>query len=535
MFLVAALAVLSYASMRKESITSDEFAHLPAGFSYLETRDFSLYSHNPPLARVLAALPLYFSDVEFDETAYRSSADHWEFGRSFMYQNADRYHEIFLSARLVIIAIAAIGGMALFFFANRLYGQYPALLALLLYAFNPDVIAHSHLVTTDAAATTFMLMAICGFYAWAESGALPRAVIAGVLLGLAEITKFSAIALYPAVIVFFVYLRAKGREKRPGFKGLAIVFAVSIVVINAGYLFGGVFTPIGSFGFESEFMRAVKSALPAWTPLPLPYDYIAGFDMQKAEADGGYWQFLMGETSAEGWRHYYPLAFALKEPLSLLALIALALALRGAGMLPKSRGAVLLLITMAVYLAAFALGTNINIGLRYMLPLFPLIFVLVSATAAVNRGRAFVPPFVACLAALYVAASGVSYPRYLSFFNYAASTPDGREHLADSNLDWGQDLVRLREYMDERGVDEIKLAYFGPVDPKVYGVKFSLLGSALMPGERAVVSKNLYHGMPYDLVKDGFLYARDENYYAYLRDYEIVDRVGDGMLVIMAK
>ena len=213
--------------------------------------------------------------------------------------------------------------------------------------------------------------------------------------------------------------------------------------------------------------------------------------------------FLAGELSSQGWWYYHLVAFALKSslPMLLLALGCLAHALLRGGM---GRREYALWIPIALIFLSNALFNSLQLGVRHVLPAYPLLFVAISPRvrfllagfrAAAERATALAAA-AALLLAWHAAGTLAVAPRYLQFFNeLAGGAEGGHRWLIDSNLDWGQDLIRLREYLQRERIDVVNLAYFGRVNPKVYGIRF-------VPLERdsrgiAVISASFLMGRPY--------------------------------------
>jgi len=249
---------------------------------------------------------------------------------------------------------------------------------------------------------------------------------------------------------------------------------VAVVVLNAGYGFDGSFTSLSAMKLESSSFKSWAGGALGKIPIPAPASFVAGFD--HAEAGGQrWWSYLMGEHSMTGWRSYYLVALAVKTsiPLMLLALAGLLLA-KGAGVTTLPR-LVLLCLPPALLLGSFTFSSNLkNIGLRYVLAVYPFLCLLggLGAAALIRRRRKLAPAAAAILLAWAGVAEARIYPDHLAYFNEAAGGPDGgRWWLLDSNIDWGQDLKGLGAWMKQRGMDEIYLDYFGRACPAYYGIR----------------------------------------------------------------
>lgn len=593
--------------LRRKSATIDEVAHLPAGISYWQKASFALYHHNPPLVKMLSALPVLASQPVVDYTGSWAIAEkgghspsHAAFGAEFMRDNADRYFELYFRARYVIVALSALGGLLVFLWARELWGPLGGLVSAAVWALSPNVLAHAGLVTTDLGATVAGFAATYLFWRWLRRPSWGRAFSCGLLLGIAQLVKFSALLLYvlwPVLGFTWWLLRRRGDSaasteshagdrplsaaRRPQIVLQAILMPVlSILVINVGYGFEGTGKLLGGFPFlsldltvprtggtparhpapllqqqyltrQNRFEGTLLGAL----PVPLPKHYVLGFDEQRFEtntglATGGYPVYLRGELRRTGWWYYYVYALLVKVPLGTWLLVATAIA--APIFLPQLRGRsvdewVLAIPPLAI-LASMSFLTDINLGLRYVLPIFPFVFVSLGRLGR-DIGQVQAGPIV--LTALlgiglgWNAAGAVgTWPHYLSYFNQAVGGPEqGHRHLIDSNLDWGQDLLELKRWLEEHPQPEpVWLAYCGTVDPVVAGVEFVLPArnpSALdprqaLPRDRSgpepglyAVSVNYVQGLPFrSYNEDGRVVPVPVGSYRYFQELERIDRAG---------
>ena len=264
---VAGLLVVHLAlaerSLVQENPTVDEVVHLPAGITYWQKRTFKLYHHNPPLVRMVAALPVIWAGpvtapVYEQESWTAPDPSPTTFSQTFAFVNQARYFDLFRLARMVMPLFSIVGGLAVFAWSRRLYGVWGGLLSLSLWVFCPNILAHCRLVTTDVGSTAVGVAATFVFWLYLRSPSWFRAVAAGVLLGLAQLTKFSMLLLY-AVWPFLWLVRLflttpRGQLARRAALGVAqgaLIVVLSVLTIDAGYLFEGVGKPLGRFEFAS--------------------------------------------------------------------------------------------------------------------------------------------------------------------------------------------------------------------------------------------------------------------------------------------
>jgi Dolichyl-phosphate-mannose-protein mannosyltransferase len=568
LLLLAAFAGLCAHGLRWDSPTVDEFAHLPAGYYYLKTGNFELYDLNPPLPRVLSALPLLALQPRID-TGARLRDDGWYpwvFATDFMRRNRERFDRIFLFGRLPVVALGLALGLLVWHWARRLYGEEAGLVALAGCAFCPSLIAHAHLATTDVA---FALAAAGALYLaqrWLERPRLPALLAAGAALGLAQLTKFSAVLLYPILLLLAVAALVRGERfplrlpgpvargleeadgERPDVAGgrgrraravelawslasLAVLGLVSLVVLDAGYLFQGVGAAVGGFHFRSRLMQGLAAALPAGLRLPLPAPYVHGFDsIQLINEQGEFPTWFCGRWLPQGTWLYYPVTLLLKTPLPLLAAWLAAPFARpprlpeGAG---RRRHEEFLWLPALVLLAAFSLGSKVSYGIRYLLPIVPLACVYSGRLVpwVRTRGRALRGVALALLL-IYPVSALLATPDTIAYFNPLA-VGGGDRYLLDSNLDWGQGLKRLRAFLDREHLPGIALAYFGHVDPSIYGIRWRF-PDPNHPGP-AVVSANFVHGYPYVTNVRGHLVPIPAGAFSWIARYPRRADLGGGL------
>jgi hypothetical protein len=474
--LLAAHATLLLVSSWLQSPTRNEVAHVPAGLSYWEYGTFSLYGVNPPFGKLLATLPTLAlhpntAGVEFPE--YPGHRPEWDVARRFAADNAANYFAIMWSARLAGIVWSVLGGWLIYRWGGDLCGPRAGPLALAVWTFGPNVLAHAPLVTPDIPCAVSALAATYVFRNYLRSGTWPSAVLAGVLLGVAQLTKFTLLILYPlwpALAILHALDRANTTFRAvPALirllQGLTIIL-LSVVVLNLGYGFVGSWTALGDYEFVSaSFTGQAPDDGPVvasgnrfretWlkgVPVPLPVDYLLGIDLQRKDFEGKLPSYLRGEWRDHGWWYYYLYALAVKVPLGTLALVGWAAALTTARLRSSATWTEELTVWLPalVVLGFVSSQTGYTHHLRYVLPAAPFACVGVGTLA-----RFLVPGrrYFGGLVLLLLTASAISslrvYPHSLSYFNELAGGPErGYEHLADSNIDWAQDMFFLKAWAD---------------------------------------------------------------------------------------
>jgi hypothetical protein len=454
--ILAALAVVQVSSIRQESQTNDEAAHLVAGYSYWKTGDFRLNPEHPPLSKLLAALPLLAlkPDLKLLPQSW-NSADEYALGKEFLYRNRIDADTLLLAGRSVTILFTLIFGGVLALWARSRFGAEAAVFSLTLFAFDPNIIAHGRYVTSDLLVAFFIFASSISFQSYLEKPARSAALRTGLLTGLALATKHSALLLFPIFLGQMIAHCAvetglrpvAGKRREACLQALALV-VVPFLVVYCLYMFDTrsvLADPvIGS--------RLHTGGIAAKIPIPAYY-YFRGLQLLYRLNRGGHLTYLLGDVGSHGSWLYFPVAFLVKTPVATLLLMASTLWQR------RER------LSHAVPPAIFFLGSlasSVNLGIRHILPIYPFLFILV------NRAR-----WRWVLAAVLIAESLSVYPHYLAFFNRAVGgSSNGPRYLLDSNLDWGQDLKKLRAWRDRRPESSLALSYFGEADPHYYGVSY---------------------------------------------------------------
>jgi 4-amino-4-deoxy-L-arabinose transferase-like glycosyltransferase len=512
--LLGCFLLLGLSSARRASVTFDEFAHIPAGVAHWKARAFHLYAHNPPLARLIAVLPI-LAEAELPPVAPAVRTDpeyRWEFAEDFMIRQLSRrpggepdgsaYDRMVFRSRLPILLLGAALGVLIFIWSRDLFGIGGGLLSLGLYAFCPNMLAHASLATTDLAAAFFSTLAMFALHRYGKDGSPANLCLAGAAFGLALLTKFTALVLFPLGALAMALGRRKdgGGRSWPSKIGHVLVFSgLAWLVFCSGYFFAEMFTPVGELSSFSGTWSGFKNTLPAWMPLPLPAAAVFGIDAELARSERNLGVFyLMGQLSREGWISYFPTALGAKVPIPVLVVwgASLALAAIRIGRGGDSAETVCLLLPPLV-MAAFFIGMkSTNYGLRYLLPCFPFLFVLSGAVAGWARRR-WMQAALLLLVCWHLAGCLRTAPHFLAYFNEAAGGPQAGIHLlADSNLDWGQQLKALKQFMHEKGIEEIALSYTGPVDPKIYGIRWKPYRLGQTQGWAAVSANHLVGFFP---------------------------------------
>lgn len=469
----------------KNSPTYDEIAHLPAGISHWYFGNFDLYRVNPPLHRMVAAIPVIIAQPTTDWSMIRDtpySRSEFEVGKAFIKANPDNYFHYFVWARWTCIPFSLLGGWICYLWARDLFGHSSGIAALVLWCACPNILAWGATLTPDVAAASVGAAACYLFWIWTNKPSWAGALVAGLVLGLAELIKSSWIILF--VLFPFLWaltlLKKKESSRLIEFLQISVFLVLAVYVINLGYGFHKTGQQLKSFQFASQSLNGTgedhqmgNRFANSWlgnVPVPLPVDYVLGIDFQKSEFERRKWSYLRGEQKEGGWYTYYLYALAVKTPIGTLVIFGLAMVLSLCSKSYRShlQNELILIVPTIAVLALVSSQTGFNRYLRYVIPALPFLFIAASRLFrdSTSNRIIFITGFIALsatiLSSLYV------FPYSFSYFNLLAGGPkNGHQHLADANIDWGQNLHRLKCWMNEHPeASPMHLAYFGYLDPE---------------------------------------------------------------------
>ncbi len=545
--LLLALVAQCIMSMRQKSLTEDEYVHIPAGLSYLRTNDFRLNLDEPPLMKLLAAMPL----LAWRQGLYLPMADSswreknaWHFARRFFDAHRRNLDLIVFLTRLPTVILSVALGMVICRWSAALYGAWAGIFALALYAFEPNILAHSRLATMDLGISLFITAAIYGLWRLHRAPSAGLLIFTGLIVGLAATTKFSGLMLIPLTLVLIILGRAlekrivaKAQKRWRGIIGDCVRWMG--VLITAGaviFLFYGMeWEPLATDPEMISKLEAAASApgQPAWkklcfraavnVPIPAP-SYIKGISYLLRHFRQGHDAYLMGQYSRKGWWYYFIVSVLIKTPIPFLLLILLSVfPFRKAPSLMWSDRIFLLAPPIVFYAAA--LTSPMNIGHRHILPIYPFLFIWCSRLVVRIPRRWWWPLLVVVLLVWHVASAVRIHPHYLAYFNGLIGGPkNGPRYLLDSNIDWGQDLELLKKYLHRERISDLYLDLRGNVDPSYYG----LAGKPItpyqafypVPGNYAVRVNELYN-----------LHHENKRRFQWLREREPTARVGYSIYV----
>lgn len=466
-FLLMAMFELALGVARDKSPTIDEQLHIGRGWEYLRT-GYPIPHGHPVLINALAGLSMLSEPGQPAPAALEGWQDTnlLRVSDDLMWKRGMNVNRVLFLARVPIIFLGLLMAAAIWRWGREVYGLRSASLALALVAFSPALLAHTSLATTDIGGAALFVGTL---YAWSHFVRHPAVrwlAASGAVLGLAVATKFSAAALIPALggmtlwtawrhgpIMLHADNRLAHRFNRLGSMRLGWLWTALVSLLAMGLI--GLLVLWACYRFA-----------PPFTVLDF---YLADFKFYLEQSGAGQRAYLLGHFSDTGWWYYHPLVLLFK--LTLPELICIGVAIWLAVSKGISRAEWHFVFPALLFLVA-AMTSWLNLGIRHLAPIVPLLCLFASRIAAPEPERGRLRYATAgLLAAGQVIASLVSYPDYLAFFNLAAGGPDnGYRLLGDSNVDWGQDLRGLAEYLRERNAGPVYLSYFGYADPAYYGI-----------------------------------------------------------------
>jgi 4-amino-4-deoxy-L-arabinose transferase-like glycosyltransferase len=506
--LLIAQAALIVFAIHRESLTFDEEDHMYAGYRMWTAADYGLNPEHPPLVKLLAALPVLgqnFKTAPLMNIFFKGEA--MMGGEQWMALNDDAPRRIIFRMRLATVLLALALSLLIFFATREWFGETAAIIALILAVFEPSLLAHSGLVTTDIGCALFFLAAVYSFYRYVKHPTWTRVLIAGIAAGLLLATKHSGILvgpILPLMAAYEVLVAPPDTRKRLALRlagACAIIAVVSVAVLWSFYGFRFAARPAGlalipSLANYAGDLKPFEKSIVLWIAHMrlLPESYIFGLVDIRVFAKN-FNSFLLGRWYPHGMLLYFPVLILIKATLGLLAAVALtAFALvtgklnirfkRGDQVqLDRGRALTYVAIAGAVFLAV-AIQNGLNIGVRHILPVFAVAVILAAAGLAslAARSRTWAWACVILLAA-HVASSLSVYPNTIAYANEAwGGARNTHLYLSDSNVDWGQQLFQVKQWEDRHPGEECWFSYFvgGFVPNQMYGVHCHILPNSVM-------------------------------------------------------
>jgi hypothetical protein len=534
------LAAVQILSIRQEAQIWDEGFEIVGGYQYLTTGEYRTSLENPPLERILEAIPLLFLRPDLKgaaREAHNTLTSDVDAGVEFLYHNRIPADTILFAARLPMIAVTVGLVCVLAAWCRRRFGAAVGIVAALLFSLDPTVIAQGRYVKNDMTVAAAGFLAVIAWEWFLETGKTSALIWSGVALGLALGSKNSAVFLLPVFLVLYVL---RGAGLRPAFRSFTAVGALAAAVVLVLYApYDGALLPRGRGSAGVPLRETVDQATAfgrgvAWLGSRLgwrSHPYLTGLTHFANHSGGTHPAYLWGDHGVSGWWYYFPFAFAVKTPVAVLAALMVLIVLaavrprwtqiRDAGL------AWFAMLTPMIFYGALSAAGHVDIGLRHLLPIYPFFYALLAAGLLTFQWKWKTPVMTVILLGA-AAESLAGYPYYTAFFNVLVGGPkNGPKYLLDSNIDWGQDLKRLGRFSAERGSPRICAMYFGTAPDWYYVPRAGnfpsleeLRKGADLDCEFAAVSVTPLEGV----------YVPEEQF-AWLRDVPPLQRIGYSIYV----
>jgi 4-amino-4-deoxy-L-arabinose transferase-like glycosyltransferase len=474
-FLLIVLCAQLFFSVRRESQTWDEANHIFAGYRSWTHADFGLNPEHPPLLKLLATAPLLWSQPKqpvLEERFFKEDA--FLRGKEFLYQNdADK---ILSRTRTAAATLTLLTALVVFFGTREMFGSGAAFIALTLLTFDPNLLAHGALITTDVGLACFMFLSVYMFYRFVQSPSALRLILTGVSVGLVLAVKHTGLLVLP--IMFLLTLCEFIINRRQSLKlagSLALITVIAWLVLWSCYGFRYDARPNGLQMNPplAEYVQGLKPS-EAWVISTaarlciLPESYLYGLADVKLTANY-YTSYVLGKVYAHGVWFYFPVAFLIKSTVGVLALLLLSV---GATRRLNRVREILFLVVPVLFYLLVALTVGMNIGVRHILVVYVFLYVLIGGATWTLMRTKWAYVVGACLL-VHVASSVLAFPNYIAYANELWGGPSQtHKYLTDSNSDWGQQLKSVKHYLDQRGVKECWFVYFaaGVAEPSYYGI-----------------------------------------------------------------
>jgi len=472
--------------VRRESQTWDEANHIYTGYRSWTHGDFGLNPEHPPLLKLLVTTPLLWWSPRTPELEGRYfKEDAFLGGKEFLYRNdADK---ILFQTRTVAATLTLLMAVLVFLGTKEMFGTGAAFIALIILVFDPNLLAHGALITTDIGLSCFMFLSIIAFYRFVKSPTPVRLILVGLSVGLALAVKHTGLLVLPILVLLTIceVIRYKSGSGDVALRGLKLFGSVALIILIGWAMLWSFYR----FRYQSrpdglqmnppllEYAKGLEhhEAWPITTMARwhiLPESYLYGLVDVRLTAIY-YTSYVLGKVYAHGVWFYFPIAFLIKSTVGFLMLLVLSLGAIVARRFKRGREIVFLIVPTAFYLIV-ALTVGMNIGVRHILVVYLFLSVLMggAAWALINQSRKWIYVIALCLL-LHGLSSLRTFPNYIAYANEFWGGPSKTyKYLTDSNSDWGQQLKSIKQYIDQHGIKDCWFVYFaaGVAEPEYYGI-----------------------------------------------------------------
>mgnify|MGYP001567629925 FL=1 len=570
---------LAFTSTLSDAPIVDEVPHIGAGYSYIARGDMRLNPEHPPLIKDLAGIALAIINPQtsvFSTSSWTTDVNgQWQFGRDLIFESDRSPDTIKVVARLPMLMVFAFACWLVWKWARERYGDVAAIMSLTLLAFSPTILAHGRLVTTDMGAATGILAATYCFIKFLRKQNTHTFWWAVLSLGLALLAKFNTVLLGPYfVIAALIYgFQFKFRSLTAWKAGARLV---ALTVLLGATSFVAVVWPIyiaHTWNYPAERQRSDTASILGGYPDSLlkttllwasdkpiirgAAQWGLGLAMVQQRSAGGNTIYWMGRVVRQGGPGYFPTVYFIKEPLAWWILVSVALTAlifhrRRQPDQPKRSNFYrdnleewMWLLWLAIYWI-ISIRSTLNIGVRHLLPVYPFTILLVTGRISIlyewlrhndKQRHRIVAVVLAILLGWYAFESARIWPNYITYFNQVVGgSSGGYRFVADSNLDWGQDIKRLGVWMESNNIEKMSLDYFGWSDPSYYlGTRYLYTTGRYWKDAKDFIARNQSGGW-IAISATFFLEATNKtepgaSTYRWLMDYEPTAVIGNSIFV----
>jgi hypothetical protein len=553
--------------VQNNSYVFNEHSRLASGLIYLQFGDYAYFHVNPPLAAMVGAMPSFIGqtncptlgDLGIDQFTRKESLA----GSVWLKKNPDHLRWVIYGRYCMIIFIVT-GTIFCYIYSYYYFGYISAIMATLLWIFSPYILGHGSLICPDVPSAAMGILAFFVFHRWLKCPEIFIAMLAGITLGLAELTKFTLLIFYPLYIFIAIVYRLpdlffiKKIDLLKQCGQLIVIFIMSILVINMGYLFENTGQQLDKFRFQTMLFTGhknlsdvpdnggnrFKNSLIGKIPVLLPANFIQGIDTQRLDFETGMKSYLREKWSNRGWRYYYLYALFLKLPFGVILLFVSAIycTIFISGINISLRDEMVIFLPAVVLFIFVSSQTGFSIHSRYIIPVLPFLFLWISKLGKLFLLRRYYLSIIVTILFLWSILSCLSiYPYCISYFNELSAViptssksrcpqelPDssfivtiinagsrnGGRHLHDSNIDWGQDLFYLEKWIKKHPeIKEIHVAFYAS-----YPIELTTIP----------VSKKSFHDNDFSgwfAISVNYLYDENKKY-SYFLDKTPAARIG---------
>lgn len=441
-------------AVREDSPTSDEPPHILSGYVALKYGHNYIDPEHPLLVKTIAASPLLFQDIKVNlaDPNYQLQEKDLDIGkmfdtsRRFMNYSGNNPEQILFSTRLVMIFLTLVFGVVVYLLARKLFGETVAVVAVFLYATEPNILANGSLFNTDMGATGFVLLTTLALVHYSQRQTQKRLIFLILAITLTILTKFSTFYFVPLVILFIWYFNRTNKLQLIRHTALLVFGSLALVSVFYGLI---TFRSLGLAGF-------------------VPTIFFKGLGMIfHSVSNDKRFSYLLGESYFGSKPQYFPILLLAKtQILTLIGFVtSLILIYLNKLSIDRKNLSILLLPTGCFFL--LALFSTFNIGVRHILPIYP-VLIIFAAAGFVALFRFFAPRVVwknvsialvvgfLTIFGLRVYSITSTYPHFLSYYNLVfGGTDNGWRVANDSNYDWGQDVKRLADFVQRNKIKSL--------------------------------------------------------------------------------